>query len=247
MPRPKKFAVFDIDGTVIRWQLYHAVVDELAKTGHVPAAAYEKAQQARTRWKQRNGEEAFRDYELELVSAFRAALLGLPVSEFNKAARAVFTEHKDQVYKYTRELIRQLKQENYTLFAISASQKEIVDMVARYYGFDDCVGAEYEKNGDYFTGKFNMIYREKAAALKRLVTNHNATYSGSIGIGDSESDIAMLELVEHPIAFNPTKKLFEKAQTTGWKVVVERKNMIYELEPENGHYKLVNLNSSSRV
>ena len=28
MPRP--FAVFDIDGTIIRWQLYHALADELA-------------------------------------------------------------------------------------------------------------------------------------------------------------------------------------------------------------------------
>ncbi len=25
------FAVFDIDGTIIRWQLYHALADELAK------------------------------------------------------------------------------------------------------------------------------------------------------------------------------------------------------------------------
>src|SRR3546814_11785501 len=27
----KKFAVFDIDGTLIRWQLYHAVVETVAK------------------------------------------------------------------------------------------------------------------------------------------------------------------------------------------------------------------------
>ena len=35
-----KFAVFDIDGTLIRWQLYHAIADELAKSGHIDAETY---------------------------------------------------------------------------------------------------------------------------------------------------------------------------------------------------------------
>jgi phosphoserine phosphatase len=47
--------------------------------------------------------------------------------------------------------------------------------------------------------------------------------------GDTESDIPMLELVEIPIAFNPNKKLFEHAKARGWRTVVERKDVIYEL------------------
>lgn len=44
----------------------------------------------------------------------------------------------------------------------------------------------------------------------------------------------MLSIVERPIAFNPDKDLFNAAKHNGWKIVVERKNMIYKLEP-NGH------------
>jgi phosphoserine phosphatase len=31
----KRFAVFDLDGTLVRWQLYHALVDRLAKKGYL--------------------------------------------------------------------------------------------------------------------------------------------------------------------------------------------------------------------
>jgi phosphoserine phosphatase len=48
----------------------------------------------------------------------------------------------------------------------------------------------------------------------------------------------MLEAVEQPIAMNPSQKLFDHAQKHGWKIVVERKNMIYELEDRDGSYVL---------
>ena len=38
-----------------------------------------------------------------------------------------------------------------------------------------------------------------------------------------------LEMVENPICFNPNEKLYTEAKRQGWKVVVERKDVIYEL------------------
>jgi len=46
-------------------------------------------------------------------------------------------------------------------------------------------------------------------------------------------------MVEKPIAFNPDKELYEIAAKTSWKIVLERKNMIYELEKDSGRYELV--------
>jgi phosphoserine phosphatase len=48
----------------------------------------------------------------------------------------------------------------------------------------------------------------------------------------------MLEYVEHPIAFNPEIRLFNEARNKGWKIVVERKNVVYELEANHGSYVL---------
>ena len=48
----------------------------------------------------------------------------------------------------------------------------------------------------------------------------------------------MLEIVDNPIAFNPDKEFFQVVKDHGWKIVVERKNMVYELAPSDGRYIL---------
>jgi len=136
------------------------------------------------------------------------AISGISVADLTKACQAVLAEYKDQVYTYTRDLIQQLKTEGYLLFAISASQEQIVKLLADYYQFDDYGGSVYEVKDGYFTGQKEVLKRErKPTYLKELVTKHGATWAGSIAVGDSESDIPMLASVERPIAFNPTNEL----------------------------------------
>jgi phosphoserine phosphatase len=49
-------------------------------------------------------------------------------------------------------------------------------------------------------------------------------------VGDTESDISILSAVGKPIAFNPNDKLAQHAKKKRWDIVVERKNVIYQLE-----------------
>ena len=53
---------------------------------------------------------------------------------------------------------------------------------------------------------------------------------GSVGMGDTLSDVGFLELVWTPIDFNPNRSLFEVARRRGWPIVVERKDVIYNLQ-----------------
>lgn len=232
------FAVFDIDGTLIRWQLYHAVVGELAKRGELSAASYSQIRNARMRWKERASDEAFKDYERMLVKIYDQLLPNLDIAEFEAAVDAAFAEHKDQVYTYTRELIGSLQGRGYMIFAISNSHQEIVTKVADYYGFNDALGAIYERRDDHFTGKKDGYFTTKHLALALLIDKHQPNLKKSIAIGDSESDIDMLAMVERPIAFNPTKNLLAAARSHGWEVVIERKNVVYELKFKDGTYVL---------
>ena len=59
--------------------------------------------------------------------------------------------------------------------------------------------------------------------------NRKLTLNKSVRVGDSESDIMFLNLVARPICFNPNMKLWNHAKEKGWEVIVERKNVIYEL------------------
>lgn len=237
MARP--FAVFDIDGTLIRWQLYHAVVEAIAKPSPHTLSAIKEV---RRQWKTRTNKDSFKKYELELVRIFESLLAELSPEDFVQAVNTAFEEYKDQVYTYTRDLIKELKEKGYLLFAISGSHVEIVEQLATYYGFDDFVGTRYEQKSGRFTGKVQIGKYSKHLALQKLVEKHQATQKGSIGVGDSKSDAAFLEVVEQPIAFNPDHDLFEIAQEKSWKIVVERKNIIYQLEPRDGTYILAKTN-----
>lgn len=240
--RLKKFAVFDIDGTLIRWQLYHAIADALVTLGFVEVGTYDSVKAERMKWKRRTPDASFKTYELELVRVYDQVLQGITADQLEAAVHTVFDEYKDQVYTYTRNLITNLKTKGYLLFAISGSQSEIVELMAKHYGFDDFIGTVYERAGGRFTGKSVFHAAKKDQALKRLVAKHCATYTDSLAVGDSKSDAVMLEMVENPIAFNPDDDLYKIAQTHAWNIVLERKNMIYELESRHGKYELVKTN-----
>jgi len=50
-----------------------------------------------------------------------------------------------------------------------------------------------------------------------------------VAVGDTEGDIGLLESVTQPICFNPNQALYTHAKRQGWKVVIERKDVIYHL------------------
>lgn len=239
----RKFAVFDIDGTLIRWQLYHAIADALVRRGYISPDAYSAIRDARMEWKRRAHPEAFKTYEQQLVELYQKAIGQLSVESFHEAADAVFDEYKDQVYIYTRDLIMSLKKDGYLLFAISGSQSEIVEKIGRYYNFDDFAGTSYLQQDGKFTGGVKAALGAKHKVLAGFIAKHKADIAGSIAVGDSAGDISMLEAVQTPIAFNPERKLYDYAARKSWKIVIERKNMVYELEGHDGKYQLVKTNS----
>lgn len=233
------FAAFDIDGTLIRWQLYHAVVDKLASAHLLGDDAMENLRSARSKWKNREYESAFRDYEEELVRCYEAALPNISHADFDSMVQKVVEEYKDQVYTYTRDLLKSLKKQGYLLLAVSGSHKELVKAIAEYYGFDDYVGSHYERTDTNFSGKKFIASHDKQQVLESLIAKHRLSMKGSIAVGDSLSDAAMLEMVQQPIAFNPDRRLYERAKTEGWNIVIERKNVIYKLEQHDKSYLLV--------
>jgi len=236
MSRP--FAVFDIDGTIIRWQLYHAICDSMAKAGIIDDQAFAEVRKQRMSWKTREHDQAFLEYEKSLIEVFNSALTKTGVDNFHEIAQQVFDKYKDQVYTYTRELIKELKGRDYILFAISGSPNIIVKEMVDYYGFDDFMATSFEVEGDRFKGYEYLVIGQKHLALDKLVKKHNLSYENSYGIGDSDGDIEMLAKTSNPIAFNPNRVFFEEAKKRRWPIVIERKNMIYKLVASDEGYKL---------
>jgi len=237
----KKFAVFDIDGTLFRWQLFSEVVFELMQDGYIPKEVKAEVDAKMSQWRDRKTAHSFHDYETAIVQAFIPYVTKVPVAAIETAADNILARVGNQVYMYTRSLITELKGQGYTLIAISGSQDEIVQRFAKLWQFDIALGQANDQKDGQYTGTIpggKLLVLRKGEALKELVATHNLSWKESIAVGDTMSDASMLELVEKPIAFNPNEQLFEVAKKHSWPVVIERKNMIYELEARDGTYLL---------
>lgn len=237
-PDQRKFAVFDIDGTLIRWQLFHAIFDRLGNSGFITPEHHNTIKEARMHWKNRETNEGFTAYEKVLIGVYLDVLQTIDPDDHRHVIEDVVNEYQDQTFTYTRDLVRRLRGEGYLLFAVSGSHNEAVAAVARHHGFDDSIGASFETKNGQFTGEVATPIYDKKAALDTLVRAHDATYEDSYAVGDSMSDASMLAAVTHPIAFNPDQLLYDEAKKQGWPIVVERKNVVYELAQKDGTYEL---------
>lgn len=230
-PNLRKVAIFDIDGTIFRSSLLIEITEELIKEGIFPEKARDIYTKAHGEWSDRK--ESYDKYIGAVIEAFMKNIKGVLYSDFERVAKKVIDSKNQRVYRYTRQLIKDLKKQEYFLLAISHSPTTVVQEFARKWGFDKAYGRLHETNkAGKFTGKVlheNLI-SDKAKILKRAVERNGLTLEGSVGVGDSESDIRFLELVDRPICFNPNSKLYKHAVKAGWEVVVERKDVVYQIK-----------------
>ncbi len=223
-------ALFDIDGTLFRSSLLIELVEGLTQAGFFPAASRRDYEREFRRWLDRQDE--YEKYIEAVVRVFVREIKGLAYADFLRISEQIIAEKQNRLYRYTRTLIQDLKQRGYFLLAISQSPKGTLDLFCRRLGFDKVYGRLYELGpGDCFTGQIidEHLIANKATIVRRAIEKENLTLVGSVAVGDTDGDIPMLELASQPICFNPNQKLYRYAKLNGWKIVIERKDVIYEL------------------
>lgn len=233
--KPRPVAVFDIDGTVFRSSFLVELIEALIAEGIFPKQVRAYYVDAWKRWQARAGtaKSGFSYYEFisNVVFTYKKHITGVRRAELWRVAEKVVAFHKIRLYRYTRDLIKKLKRTHF-LLAISQSPYEVVSPFARSLGFDKVYAQVYEVDKSVrFTGRvlYEDIIANKGRVLRRALAKEKLTLAGSVGVGDTESDIPFLKMVSRPIAFNPSMKLYRYAKKHGWEVIVERKDVIYKV------------------
>lgn len=225
-----KIAVFDIDGTIFRSSLAIELIDLFIGRGIFPEQAKIDIEKDYLSWFHR--EASYDNYIRQVVQTFLRYIPGCEYDLALEAAEEVVAGQGGRVYRYTRNLINQLAKDHF-LLAISGSPSFVVSIFARKMGFDASFGQEFEVSNNRFTGKDpgRDTINNKELVAKSYIDSLNTPIdlSQSLAIGDSMADYSILNIVGNPIAFNPEKQLAETALDKGWKIVVERKNVIYDI------------------
>jgi len=226
--KSKKVAVFDIDGTIFRSSLLIELVDTLITEGVFAQKVAKNYEGEYTKWLDRKG--SYEDYIMGVVRAYRHYIRGVPLKDILTVSEKVMHFHKNRVYRHTRDLIKKLKNTHY-LIAISHSPFSVVSPFCKELGFQKVYAQFYEVDSrERFTGRVveEEFIRNKRHVLLRAIESEGLTLTGSIGVGDSDSDVPFLKMVERPIAFNPNQILYQVAKRFKWEIVVERKDVIYK-------------------
>ncbi|MDD2766768.1 MAG: HAD-IB family phosphatase [Candidatus Moranbacteria bacterium] len=231
MTKKNKIAIFDIDGTIFRKNLHFELISELSWMGIFSVEARDKLIGIYANWLQHEG--TYEDYRKALVELYSLHIKGCTQKEVFKACQALVPFHAKRTYIFAEKLMQKLRKEGYHLIAVSGSPIEVVEEYNRQYlKFDNVFGSVYalDEEGKY-TGEASFEpSRNKGQVVEQYVYEHKLTFKDSFGIGDTESDGSFLRLVDNPIAFNPNQNLEKMAEKEQWRVVVEKKDVVYEVD-----------------
>ena len=222
-------AVFDVDGTLFRRGLLPALTRRLVNEEVFPERVREELSEDYYAWVERRG--SYETYDELVMELFLRELKGVSVAELRRCAIAEVEAHGRRLHIYTRDVARRLKQAGYYLIAISGSPQEILDLFLKPLGFDRAWGTVLAQDEGRYTGEvLQDPFKNKRRVLEGFLGEADVGLEGSVGVGDTLSDVGFLEMVETPIAFNPNRRFFEVARQRGWPIVVERKDVIYNLQ-----------------
>jgi HAD superfamily hydrolase (TIGR01490 family) len=233
MTKSNKVAVFDIDGTLYRNNLTWDLFSQLVHQRLIPKRAMSELERLYVAHDSRSTESAYRVYDSQLINLLYSYASNIKdMNAYWSIGEELAERNATRLYRYTRELLEQLRAQDYHLITITNGIGAIARPFAKRLGFETIIANDEvidESTGAIVDWSISMQTRQKSAVLKQLVDSHQLDLNDSYGVGDTLSDASVLSMVAHPIAFNPERQLYEVALRNGWPVVLERKNVIYKL------------------
>lgn len=125
------------------------------------------------------------------------------------------------VYDDSLRLVQHHRERGEKVYIVSATLQEIVQHIADDLGFDGAIGSTCEIVDGVYTGKSLRAAHGvgKADAVRELAAAEGLELEACTAYSDSYSDEPFLEVVGHPVAANPDRKLRRIARERGWPVV----------------------------
>lgn len=195
----RRLAAFDMDGTLIQGRLVFALADRFGLSSKVVAI-------------QSSGMAGY-----EQTRAIAALFAGLTKKDVETAIESI------SLVKNCEQTIAKLRERNYRIGIISDSYTIAASSVADRLQLDYVAANELEVIGDKITGKIEMplgwdkigcfckISVCKRYHLEKFAGEFNVPIENTIAVGDTKSDICMVQQAGVGVAFMPKDVEIAKA------------------------------------
>ncbi len=219
----KKLAVFDVDGTLFDGNLGIEYVKVLVQKeifskdiGGVIFGWYKKY---------KDGEVDKSVAVDEIYKIYAWGMKGTTVERATEIAKETWRAVKNGTYGFAQDATRKLTANGYEVLLLSGSPIEMIRQLGRSLSVcsENMVAGTLEIVRGTYSGKivsYPGSSEQKIEELDKLVKRRNLEidWKNSLGMGDNERDIGILERVGYPIAINPNAKLTSVAEKEGWKI-----------------------------
>jgi HAD superfamily hydrolase (TIGR01490 family) len=127
----------------------------------------------------------------------------------------------DTIYPEAVEIVRWHQEQGHVVAIVSGATKFVVAPLAAHLGIPHFLYTRLETENGCFTGRVidPLCFEEgKIYWLQQLVDEENVDLAKSWFYTDSITDLALLELVGHPVVTNPDPRLYREARRRRWPV-----------------------------
>lgn len=211
---------FDVDHTILRGSSPRHYIVLGVKLGLFPRKSLLKIPvfYLRYRLTEMNSQKTFqRDFP---------GLAGTERTYLEEVAHICFERKlKDDVYHEARDLIASLKEQGRTVVLATSSVDIIVKPLAEWLG-TGLIASTIEFENGLSTGRFldGPVFRDaKRIKVLEAIERTGFTPLQCSFYSDSIHDVPLLEVVGHPVAANPDRRLRKEARSRGWQVRVFRR------------------------
>ena len=161
------------------------------------------------------------------IAAIRSRALGMVAgrkqSEVLAIGELVYErELEPRLFAGTRALVADHLAAGHQVWLITATPREIGDLLARKLGASGAVATVAEVEDDVYTGRLvgDLMHAErKALAVAEIAERAGVDLADCYAYGDSINDAPMLSCVGHPTSINPDRPLRALARKHDWPIV----------------------------
>ncbi|MEY4424239.1 MAG: hypothetical protein RLZZ258_1342 [Actinomycetota bacterium] len=213
-------AFFDVDNTILRGSSSFLFGKAAFKKGFFNRTDFWRFawQQARfiARGETLNTVDEIRDRALGLIEGHKADDLAALTDEVYENYIA------PKLWPETVRLAREHIAAGREVWLVTATPKEIADVIAHRLGLTGGLGTLVERKDGILTGKLvgeTLHGKHKRKAIKALAKERNISLKRSYAYSDSVNDLPLLTAVGHAIAVNPDAALKRYATAAEWPIL----------------------------
>lgn len=196
MDKNRKYAVFDWDNTVREGYTLYSWVDYLCQHNIMEKDVQKNLREIENRYKRK--EITHDEYANIACNEYTKALTGKSEKKLNQVIADYIKEDRELLFPETNALMKFLNKKNVDVIVISGAPTRILEQYKEEFGIKDIFALEEEVVEKSFTGKVACNYgHNKFCKVNELIKKYKtAPY---LALGDSESDIPLLDSSDYPI------------------------------------------------